>query len=120
MKQQIGQIIVAALLIMVLVWLPSQADMHKAARQWIENGGPIPRLFSPTVGEAAPDGTEYFVAQNHPGASDSNPGNEDAPWLTIQHAADVAQPGDRILVKAGHYDERVVAVSYTHLTLPTN
>ena len=49
-----------------------------------------------------------YVDQNHPSASDSNSGTEDAPWLTIQHAAGVAQPGDRIIVKEGQYDERVV------------
>lgn len=50
----------------------------------------------------------YFVDQVHPDASDSNPGTEEAPWLTIQHAAEVASAGDTVLVKAGVYRERVV------------
>jgi parallel beta-helix repeat protein len=50
----------------------------------------------------------YYVDNAHPSASDTNPGTEDAPWLTIQHAADEAQPGDTIIVKQGQYDERVV------------
>ncbi len=50
----------------------------------------------------------YYVDRNHPGANDGNAGTEDSPWRTIQHAIDVAQPGDTIYVKAGTYDERVV------------
>ncbi len=45
----------------------------------------------------------YYVNQKAAGASDSNPGTEAAPWLTIQHAADMAQPGDTILVLPGDY-----------------
>jgi hypothetical protein len=44
-----------------------------------------------------------YVNQNHPQASDDNPGTEDLPWETIQHAADVAQPGDTIIVYPGSY-----------------
>jgi hypothetical protein len=50
----------------------------------------------------------YYVSQNHPQASDANPGTESAPWLTIQHAADVAQPGDTIVVYPGSYDRVTV------------
>jgi len=39
--------------------------------------------------------------------SDSNPGTRAAPLRTIQHAADLAQPGDVITVHAGVYRERV-------------
>ena len=49
----------------------------------------------------------YVVDQAAPGAADTNPGTEDKPFKTIQHAADVAQPGDTIYVMAGKYDERV-------------
>jgi hypothetical protein len=45
----------------------------------------------------------YYVDQNHPQASDANPGTIDEPWLTIQRAADVAQPGDTIVVYPGSY-----------------
>ncbi len=48
-------------------------------------------------------GSFYYVDQNHPQASDGNPGTPDLPWETIQHAADVAQPGDTILVYPGSY-----------------
>lgn len=39
--------------------------------------------------------------------SDANSGTEAAPLRTIQHAADLAQPGDAIRVHAGIYRERV-------------
>ncbi len=45
----------------------------------------------------------YYVDQQHPQASDDNPGTLAAPWLTIQHAADVAQPGDTVIVYPGDY-----------------
>jgi hypothetical protein len=45
----------------------------------------------------------YYVDQNHPAASDDNPGTIDLPWATIQHAADVAQAGDTIIVYPGTY-----------------
>ena len=50
---------------------------------------------------------EYYVDNNHPSAADSNPGTEDLPWLTIQHAADVVVAGDTVYVKTGLYEERV-------------
>src|SRR5512139_1738926 len=47
--------------------------------------------------------TTYYVDRNHPQASDSNPGTEALPWLTIQHAAQVAVAGDTVLIKPGVY-----------------
>ena len=41
------------------------------------------------------------------GGKDANPGTPAAPLRTIQHAADLAQPGDVITVHAGVYRERV-------------
>jgi len=67
-----------------------------------------------------PDGTEFktweqpaehrrtfFVAQNHPQASDENPGTEDRPWKTIGRAAAMLEPGDRVVVGEGMYREWV-------------
>ncbi len=39
--------------------------------------------------------------------NDANPGTTSAPFRTIQHAADLAQPDDTIIVHAGVYRERV-------------
>ena len=49
----------------------------------------------------------YYVDQNHPDASDDNPGTEDLPWLTIQKAADSVWAGDTVVVKSGTYPERI-------------
>ncbi len=49
----------------------------------------------------------YYVDQNHPDASDDNPGTEDLPWLTIQKAADTVWAGDTVIIKSGTYTERI-------------
>jgi hypothetical protein len=67
-----------------------------------------------------PDGTEFntweqpcqfskthHVAQKHPHANDDNPGTEDLPFKTINAAALLAQPGERVLVHEGVYRECV-------------
>jgi len=46
----------------------------------------------------------YHVALD---GDDTNPGTRKAPFRTIQHAADVAQPGDVITVHEGVYRERI-------------
>lgn len=46
----------------------------------------------------------YHVAKN---GLDKNSGSETAPFLTIQHAADIAVAGDRIIVHEGTYREWV-------------
>ena len=47
------------------------------------------------------DGTEYrnvyYVDQQHPGAADDNPGTEEAPFLTIQAAAEIVGPAEKVL-----------------------
>ena len=65
-----------------------------------------------------PDGTEfehwedeteysrvYYVDQQHPAATDRNPGTEEAPFLTIQRAAELLEPGEKVLIKSGIYRE---------------
>ncbi len=51
--------------------------------------------------------TVYVVDQGRRGAADTSAGTEEKPFKTIQHAADVAKPGDTVYVMAGRYDERV-------------
>jgi hypothetical protein len=46
----------------------------------------------------------YYVDRSHPRASDENPGTEDSPWKTINHAATVLRAGDTVLVKEGTYN----------------
>lgn len=51
---------------------------------------------------------DFYVDNKHADASDENPGREELPWLSIQHAANTAEAGDVICVKSGTYNERVV------------
>jgi hypothetical protein len=50
----------------------------------------------------------YHVAATHPRASDANPGTADEPWKTIGRAAELLQPGQKVVVHAGVYREQVV------------
>jgi len=47
---------------------------------------------------------EYHVAKT---GNDNNPGTADSPFLTIQTAANIAQPGDIVTVHKGVYRERI-------------
>ena len=49
----------------------------------------------------------YIVDQASIQSSDVNPGTEEKPFKTTQHAADLSKPGDVILVMSGQYPERV-------------
>ncbi|MBN2498947.1 MAG: right-handed parallel beta-helix repeat-containing protein [Deltaproteobacteria bacterium] len=52
-------------------------------------------------------GVTYYVDVDHPEASDQNAGTDEAlPLETIQAAADIAQAGDTVRVKAGTYPGR--------------
>jgi len=53
------------------------------------------------------EGRTYVVAQRHPGASDGGEGTAEHPFRTINRAAELAGPGDTVLVHAGVYRERV-------------
>lgn len=57
------------------------------------------------------DQTSYkrilHVAQNHPNASDNKDGSANTPFLTIQKAAQMAIPGDMVLIHEGKYRETV-------------
>jgi hypothetical protein len=49
----------------------------------------------------------WYVDGSNPKASDENPGTEAQPFATINRAAQVAGPGERVLVAAGVYRERI-------------
>jgi len=49
----------------------------------------------------------YYVDQAHAQASDENRGTQDRPLRTIDRAAQLLQPGERAVVAAGVYRERV-------------
>jgi hypothetical protein len=50
-------------------------------------------------------GSTYYVATT---GSDADPGTLAEPWATLQHAADMAQPGDTVHLRAGEYHEEIV------------
>ena len=50
----------------------------------------------------------YYVDINHPAASKDNPGTPEAPFKTIQQAADAVHPGDTVKIRPGRYRETVV------------
>lgn len=58
-------------------------------------------------------GNIYYVNQGHLEANDLNPGNQYRPWLTIQHAADIMEPGDMVIVYPGDYERIQVTRSGT-------
>jgi hypothetical protein len=81
------------------------------------SGQPLRSMQPPVL---LPDGTEfktwetplksartYYVDGKSPRASDRNPGTKARPFATISHAAQVLQPGERVLVAAGVYRERI-------------
>ncbi|WP_025719549.1 right-handed parallel beta-helix repeat-containing protein [Paenibacillus sp. 1-18] len=53
---------------------------------------------------ASAAGTKYYVATS---GSDSNAGTTDAPWKTLQHAADVAPAGSTVYVRGGVYNQKL-------------
>ena len=67
-----------------------------------------------------PDGTEYsswevpvhylrtyYVDNGNPVASDNNEGTQERPFLTISKAAELLQPGERVVIHSGVYREQV-------------
>ena len=49
----------------------------------------------------------YYVDNRDPRAADSNPGTSELPFLTIDKAAQVLEPGERVVIKEGVYRERI-------------
>jgi hypothetical protein len=49
----------------------------------------------------------YYVDNQNPSAADSNPGTKELPFLTINRAAQVLQPGERVVIMTGVYRERI-------------
>ena len=49
----------------------------------------------------------YHVASGHAEASDENPGTADRPFKTISRAAEVLEPGEKVIVQQGIYRECV-------------
>src|SRR3972149_340491 len=54
----------------------------------------------PAAAPVTPSEPGFFVALD---GDDANPGTLDQPWSTIQHAADILNPGETVFVRAGMY-----------------
>src|SRR5262249_25590227 len=54
--------------------------------------------------------TTFVVASN---GNDSNNGSANTPWATLQHAADMANAGDTVIIHAGTYKGWVQSKSGT-------
>lgn len=68
-------------------------EMKSAIKDWMKQQGDDGHLAR-----------NFYVAKN---GSDNNPGTKELPFLTIQAAANIAQPGNTIIVHEGIYRERV-------------
>ncbi len=49
----------------------------------------------------------YYVDKNHPKANDSNPGTESLPFRSINAAATILGPGEKVFIKQGTYRETI-------------
>jgi len=49
----------------------------------------------------------YYVDNGNPNASDNNEGTQERPFLTISKAAEILQPGERVVINSGVYREQV-------------
>jgi parallel beta-helix repeat protein len=76
--------------------------------------------FAMASNSTLPDGTEfpvwekplhfthtYYVNNQAANASDTNPGTEQKPFKTISRAAQVLQPGERVVIATGTYRELI-------------
>lgn len=59
-------------------------------------------------------GNVYYVAKN---GSNSNPGTQSQPWLTIQNAVNKMVSGDTVYVEAGTYSEAITISGKSNITL---
>ncbi len=69
-------------------------------------------ILAASVAAYAQPGKIYYVATT---GSDSNPGSQEEPWLTISHAAKVARAGATVYVMGGVYNE---IVNFPHSGTP--
>lgn len=60
----------------------------------------------------------FYVMQNHPKASDLNPGTKNLPFRTINKAASVAKMGNIIFIGEGTYREQIELKNHGHAYIP--
>lgn len=62
--------------------------------------------------------SNYYIDQNHPSASDQNPGTIDQPWKTLTKANQTLVGGDTVFIKTGTYNTYVAPVNSGTSTSP--
>jgi hypothetical protein len=90
------------------------------AALFVFEAGGTPADRTSGTGVLLPDGREfvswekplefsrtYYVDNRDPNAADSNPGTRELPFLTINKAAQVLGPGERVVILEGVYRERI-------------
>ena len=109
----VGLLVVAAF---GLLFLPA-----RMARAELVSDAPVPDSLESHARVSLPDGTEFktwepsqlhftktlYVDQRHPRASNDGPGTCDRPLKTIQRAAQLLRPGERVVIASGVYREWV-------------
>lgn len=96
--------IIIILLFSFVLTIQSQVEYKKVIEKTILPTGEIFKTWE--------NNTEYskiyYVDQNHPKASDSNPGTEAEPLLTINRAAQLVRTGEKVVIKRGVYREKII------------
>lgn len=82
---------------------PTATRSSVATHTAIPTATPVTRTPTPTP-TSLPDACTFHVA---PTGDDGDAGSAAFPWGTLQHAADIAQPGDCVCVHTGTYTEEV-------------
>ena len=83
----------------------------------IATSSPTPTVsLTPTMSPTPSSLNNYFVDSQK--GSDTNPGSQTLPWLTIQKSANTVKPGDTITVMAGTYNEHVQVTRAGHANSP--
>src|SRR5690349_1299112 len=81
-----------------------------AFKYWLLAIASVVPLGAPSGGRQLPHSTRLYVS---PGGSDAAAGTKAAPFRSIQRAADAAEPGDTVVVRAGEYRGGARLVSLT-------
>jgi hypothetical protein len=90
------------------------------AQQDVATDSAQPNHKAASTDSRLPDGTEfvsweqpltfsktYYVDNNSPRANDNGPGTREQPYRTINKAAQILQPGERVVIASGIYRECV-------------
>jgi hypothetical protein len=95
-----------AMLKTIQIAAAGQNQAHKstptATPSRVPTASPTPTVTS--TPSPTPDGSSFYVS---PTGNDSNAGTANAPWRTIQRAANSLVPGQQAIVSSGIYPERV-------------